>query len=85
MRQESGKTRFLSVTSADLAAEVKTNMYEDMSEHGLPVEEVAKHQLFESRTVECCKNEHEIRSRRGSVGYTTAHAAKKQSTTQGMQ
>ena len=48
MRPESGKIRFLTVTRADLAAEVKTNMSEDMGEHGLLVVDVARHQLYES-------------------------------------
>ena len=43
-----GEIRFLATTTADLTAEVKTNMSEAIGEHGLPVVDVAKHQLYES-------------------------------------
>jgi hypothetical protein len=48
VRRKTGEIRFLSITRADLAAEVKTNMSEDMGEHGLLVVDVARHQLYES-------------------------------------
>jgi hypothetical protein len=69
VRPESGKIRFLTVTRADLAAEVKTNMSEDMVEHGLPVEEAAKQQSDASRTVFRSKNADETH-----VDCSTSHA-----------
>jgi len=46
-----GKVLSKIITKADLSAEVKTSIAEDMVENGLPVAEVAKHVPVDERTV----------------------------------